>query len=181
MLLPPATNPYQPKRSLHIEPRVNEQIRADEVFLIGPHGEVFGNVSIDQAHFLAYDADMDLIEINPNRQPPIVKMSDFSKYRYDLKKKQRESKTKTKGPELKEIRLTRKIDTHDLDTKSRRAIDWIKDGNKVRVYLQLMGREYIFADQAKTLLNRFCDTIGGVFEQEPTLFGNRIIAIIRKK
>lgn len=138
-------------------------------------------MSIDQANFLAYDSDLDLIEINPNRVPPIVKLTDFGKYRYEIEKKQREAKAKTKGPELKEIRLTRKIDTHDLDTKSRRAIDWLKGGDKVRVYLQLMGREYIFADQAKTLLRQFCDTIGGVFEQEPTLFGNRIIAIIRKK
>ena len=108
-------------------------------------------------------------------------MSDFGKYRYEQEKKLREAKAKTKGPELKEIRLTRKIDTHDLQTKSKRAIEWLKNGDKVRVYLQLMGREYMFAEQAKTFLRHFCDTIDGIFEQEPTLFGNRIIAIIRKK
>jgi translation initiation factor IF-3 len=130
---------------------------------------------------LAYDSDLDLVEINPNRQPPIVKLIDFGKYRYEIEKKQREAKAKTKGPELKEIRLTRKIDTHDRDTKARRAKEWLNDGDKVRVYLQLMGREFMFADQAKAFLLQFAEDIGGVFEQTPTLFGNRIIAIIRKK
>lgn len=140
-----------------------------------------GKVSIDQAHVLAFDAELDLIEINPNRVPPIVKMTNFGKYRYEIEKKQREVKSKTKGSELKEIRLTRKIDTHDLGTKARRASQWLNAGDKVRVYLQLMGREYIFANQAKEFLGEFADRIGGTFEQEPTLFGNRIIAIIRKK
>ena len=154
---------------------------APEVFLVGPQGEVFGTVSIDQAHFLAYDLGLDLIELNPNRQPPVVKLADYGKYRYEIEKKQRESKSKTKGPELKEARLTRKIDTHDLETKAKRAKGWLDDGDKVRVYLQLMGREMMFAEQAKDIIHTFRDLVDGTYESEPKQFGNRIIAIIRKK
>lgn len=106
---------------------------------------------------------------------------DFGKYRYELEKKRREAKTKSKGPELKEIRLTRKIDSHDLETKARRAHEWLGDGDKVRVYLQLMGREFIFAEQAQAVIHRFAELAGGTYEQEPKLLGNRIIAILRGK
>lgn len=107
-------------------------------------------------------------------------MLDYGKYRYEIEKKKREARNKTKGPELKEIRLTRKIDTHDLETKARRAKEWLDDGNKVRIYLQLMGREFMFANQARDIIATFRDMIGGVYEQEPNLLGNRLIAIVRK-
>lgn len=129
---------------------------------------------------LAHSADLDLIEINPNRVPPIVKMADWGKYRYEMEKRQREAKTKTKTSDLKEIRLTRKIDSHDLETKTRRAKEWLAGGDKVRVFVPLKGREYLFADQAIVMLNQFAATIGGIFEQSPAVFGNRVIAIIRK-
>ncbi|HEY1074840.1 MAG TPA: translation initiation factor IF-3 [Patescibacteria group bacterium] len=160
---------------------MNERINSPEVFLIGPKGEPFGVVSNDQAQFLAFDANIDLVEINPNRVPPIVKMMDYGKYRYEIEKKQRESKVKAKASELKEVRLTRKIDKHDLETKAKRAKDWLEHGDKVRVYLQLMGREYMFADAARETINHFRELIDGVFEQAPNQMGNRIIAIIRKK
>jgi translation initiation factor IF-3 len=149
--------------------------------LIGPKGEPFGVVSNDQAQFLAYDGGYDLVEINPNQTPPITKLMDFGKYRYEIEKKRREAKSKSKGPELKEVRLTRKIDKHDLETKARRAKAWLDDGDKVRVYLQLMGREFMFADQAKEVVAAFRDLVDGVYEQEPNQLGNRIIAIIRGK
>lgn len=137
-------------------------------------------VSIDQAHVLAFDAELDLVELNPNLNPPIVKLIDYGKYRYELEKKKRDAKTKTKAPELKEVRLSRKIDSHDLNTKARRAKQWIEEGDKVRVYLQLMGREMIFAEQAKSIVEQFRDIAGGTYESEPKLLGNRIIAILRK-
>ncbi len=122
-----------------------------------------------------------MVEINPGGSPPVVKMMDFGKYRYEIEKKKREAKSKTKGPELKEVRLSRKIDTHDLETKARRAKEWLEDGDKVRVYLQLMGREYMFAEQAKDVIRTFMELAHGAYEQEPNLLGNRLIAIIRKK
>lgn len=138
-------------------------------------------VSNDQAQFLAYDGGLDLVELNPNRTPPVVKIMDFGKYRYEIEKKRREAKSKTKGPELKEIRLTRKIDAHDLQTKARKAKDWLASGDKVRVQLQLMGRENMFAEQARELIHEFVTMIDGAYEQTPSSFGNRIIAIVRAK
>jgi translation initiation factor IF-3 len=138
-------------------------------------------VSNDQAQFLAYDSGLDLVELNPNRTPPVVKILDFGKYRYEIEKKRREAKSKAKGPELKEIRLTRKIDAHDLQTKARKAKDWLADGDKVRVQLQLMGREFMFAEQARGLIDQFVAMIEGTYEQAPSSFGNRIIAIVRAK
>ncbi len=138
-------------------------------------------VSNDQAQFLAFDAGVDLVELNPNRTPPIVKIMDYGKYRYAEEKKKRAAKVKTKGPELKEIRLSRKIDEHDLSTKARRAKGWLEDGDKVRVFLQLMGREAMFADQSKQIIDRFLEMAHGLYEQEPKQFGNRIVAIIRPK
>lgn len=130
---------------------------------------------------MAYDSGLDLVELNPNRTPPVVKIMDFGKYRYEIEKKKREAKSKTKAPELKEVRLSRKIDSHDLATKARRAKEWLEDGDKVRVYLQLMGREFMFADQAKDVINQFGELANGEYEQEPKLLGNRIIAILRAK
>lgn len=129
---------------------------------------------------MAYDGGYDLVELNPNRNPPVVKMLDYGKYRYELEKKKREARNKTKGPELKEIRLSRKIDKHDLETKARRAKEWLDEGDKVRIYLQLMGREFMFANQAREIIDTFRAMIGGVYEQEPNLLGNRLIAIVRK-
>lgn len=106
---------------------------------------------------------------------------DYGKYRYEIEKKKREVKIKTKGGELKEVRISRKIGNHDLATKAKRAKDWLEGGDKVRVYLQLMGREFLFAEQAKELINRFCEMVAGEYEQSPKLFGNRLVAIIRKK
>ena len=138
-------------------------------------------VSNDQAQYLAFDAGVDLVELNPNQTPPIVKMLDFGKYRYEIEKKKREAKAKTKGPELKEVRISRKIDIHDLETKARRAKEWLEDGDKVRVYLQLMGREAMFAHQARDVVTKFKDLANGEYEQEPNQVGNRIIAIIKRK
>ncbi len=168
-------------RSRINEPRINEQITAPEVFLIGPKGEPFGVVSNDQAQLLCFDATLDLVELNPNRVPPIVKMMDYGKYRYAIEKKKRAARVKTKGPELKEIRLTRKIDEHDLDTKARRAKQWLIDGDKVRVFLQLMGREAMFAEQSRPIIDKFLELANGSYEQDPKQFGNRIVAIIRPK
>lgn len=120
------------------------------------------------------------MELNPNNNPPIVKLIDYGKYRYEIEKKKRDAKVKTKAPELKEVRLSRKIDIHDLTTKGKRAKQWLEEGDKVRVYLQLMGREMIFAEQAKSIVAQFRDIAGGTYESEPKLLGNRIIAILRK-
>lgn len=150
------------------------------MFLIGPAGEAFGVVSNDQAQFLAFDAGVDLVELNPNRTPPIVKIMDYGKYRYEQERKQREAKAKSKASEIKEVRLSRKIDEHDLSTKAKRAKEWLEDGDKVRVYLQLMGREAMFAEQSREVVDHFLELTGGQYESEPNRLGNRIVAIIKK-
>lgn len=160
--------------------RINEEIRNPSVFLIGPNGEAFGRISNDQAQFLAFDANLDLVELNPNADPPVVKIMDFGKYRYELERKEREARSKSKAQEMKEVRLSRKIDTHDLETKGKRVKEWLERGNKVRIQLRLIGREGMFAESARQSIDEFVANVGGHYEQAPNRMGNRIIAIIGK-
>lgn len=105
---------------------------------------------------------------------------DFGKYRYELERKERESKAKTKAQETKEIRISRKIDKHDFDTKVKRAREWLERGDKVRIQLRLIGREGMFAAQARETINSFVEAAGGAYETPSNQTGNRIIAIIGK-
>ncbi|MCC8046422.1 MAG: translation initiation factor IF-3 [Clostridiales bacterium] len=138
---------------------INEQIRDREIRLIGEHGEQLGIMSAKEAQKLAREADLDLVKIAPTAKPPVCKIIDYGKYRYELARKEKEARKKQKTVEIKEIRLSPNIDENDLNTKVSSARKFLAKGNKVKVTLRFRGREmahmqanrYILEDVAKSL------------------------------
>lgn len=133
-------------------------------------------VNRDDALRMAYDRDLDLVEINPTNRPPICKIMDYGRYKYDLSKKQKEQKAKQKEIELKEIRLTAKIGEHDLSYKAEQAKDFLNKSYKLKVSMRLRGRENIFADKAINIFHHFADLAGFAYENPPRKLGNVINA-----
>ena len=128
---------------------INEQIRDREVRLIGPDGEQIGVVSSREAQKIADEAGLDLVKIAPNAKPPVCKVIDYGKYRYDLARKEKDAKKKQKTVELKEIRLSPNIDTNDLNTKMNAAKKFLAKGNKVKITLRFRGREMAHMSKTK--------------------------------
>lgn len=116
----------------------------------------------------------------PNAKPPVARLQDYSKQRYRMEKQLKQQRVKGKAPELKEVRLSLKIGEHDLMVKVNRAKEFLEKGSKVRVSLQLKGREMIFKDKGLAILDRFRDLAGSEYEQAPTRLGNRFNAIIKQ-
>lgn len=130
--------------------------------------------------YLAYEKSLDLVEVGPNARPPVCKLADWGKYKYELEKKQNKQKTKGKSPELKEIRLSLKISQHDFDFKAERAKEFLARGDKVRIFLKLIGREMMFQEKVRELMERFRQATDGKYEQIPTKLGRNFSAIITK-
>ena len=134
---------------------INEQIRDKEVRLIGPDGEQLGIMSAKEAYFKAKDANLDLVKIAPTAKPPVCKIIDYGKYRYELARKAKEAKKKQKTIETKEIRLSPNIDTNDLNTKVNQARKFLSKGAKVKVSLRFRGREMAHRDVGREILDSF--------------------------
>lgn len=134
---------------------INEQIRDKEVRLIGPDGEQLGIMSAKEAYFKAKDANLDLVKIAPTAKPPVCKIIDYGKYRYELARKAKEAKKKQKTVEMKEIRLSPNIDTNDLNTKVNQARKFLSKGAKVKVSLRFRGREMAHRDVGREILDSF--------------------------
>ena len=134
---------------------INEQIRDKEVRLIGPDGEQLGIMSAKEAYFKAKDANLDLVKITPTAKPPVCKIIDYGKYRYELARKAKEAKKKQKTVETKEIRLSPNIDTNDLNTKVNQARKFLSKGAKVKVSLRFRGREMAHRDVGREILDSF--------------------------
>ena len=134
---------------------INEQIRDKEVRLIGPDGEQLGIMSAKEAYFKAKDANLDLVNIAPTAKPPVCKIIDYGKYRYELARKAKEAKKKQKTVETKEIRLSPNIDTNDLNTKVNQARKFLSKGAKVKVSLRFRGREMAHRDVGREILDSF--------------------------
>ena len=134
---------------------INEQIRDKEVRLIGPDGEQLGTMSAKEAYFKAKDANLDLVKIAPTAKPPVCKIIDYGKYRYELARKAKEAKKKQKTVETKEIRLSPNIDTNDLNTKVNQARKFLSKGAKVKVSLRFRGREMAHRDVGREILDSF--------------------------
>ena len=141
---------------------INEQIRDREVRLIGPDGEQIGVVSSREAQKIADEAGLDLVKIAPNAKPPVCKVIDYGKYRYELARKEKDAKKKQKTVELKEIRLSPNIDTNDLNTKVNNAKKFIGKGNRVKVTLRFRGREMAHVQQSKHILDDFAKLLEDV-------------------
>ena len=134
---------------------INEQIRDKEVRLIGSDGEQLGIMSAKEAMFKAQEAGLDLVKIAPQAKPPVCKIIDYGKYRYELARKAKEAKKKQKTVETKEIRLSPNIDTNDLNTKVNQARKFLSKGAKVKVSLRFRGREMAHRDVGREILDSF--------------------------
>jgi translation initiation factor IF-3 len=144
-------------------------------------GRSVGVVSSDQARYLAEQSGLDLVELNGNANPPIVRLLDYNKYRYQQEKNARSGAIKQKSSELKEIRLSFKIDSHDLAIKAKRVASFLEQGSFVRAYIQLRGRENIFPDKAKQKLEEFAKIVDAEVEKTATQSGKRIEIILKPK
>lgn len=146
--------------------------------VIDEDGSNLDSMPTKEALILAHEKGLDLVEINPTNRPPICKIMDFGKYKYDLSKKEKESKAKRKEIELKEIRLTFKIGDHDIEYKAKQAKDFFDSGDKVKVSMRLRGRENAFGDVAMGVFTKFADKAGLGYENRPQRAGNQIVAML---
>lgn len=141
---------------------INEQIRDREVRVIGADGEQVGVMSSKEALALAREADLDLIKIAPTAKPPVCKIADYGKYRYELARKEKEAKKKQKVIEIKEVRLSPNIDENDLNTKMNNARKFLEKGNKVKVTLRFRGREMAHMSKTKYILDDFAEKLADI-------------------
>jgi len=162
---------------------INEQIRDKEVRLIGEDGEQKGIMPIKEAMRLAQEAELDLVKIAPKAQPPVCKIIDYGKYRYELARKEKEAKRKQKTVEVKEVRLSPNIDTNDLNTKVNNAKKFISKGNKVKITLRFRGREMAHVQQSKHILDDFAEMLKDVasIEKAPKLEGRSMSMVLTEK
>lgn len=156
--------------------RTNERISISPVVVIDQTGKNLGQMDTTRAKEQAISLGLDLVEINPASRPPICKIMDFGRYKYEAAKKEKENRQKQKEMEMKEIRLTAKISDHDISYKANQARDFFDKGHKVRVSIRLRGRENAFADQAYEVFNKFSEYSGLELEGRPNRLGNMLIS-----
>lgn len=168
---------FAPRREA--EHRINHHIRVPEVRLVGDNVEI-GVYPTQEALKLAQQQQLDLVEISPNADPPVCKIIDYNKFLYDKKKKEKEMKAKAKVSEVKEIRFTPNTDDHDFDFKSRHAEGFLKDGNKVKAYVQFKGRAIQFKERGELLLLKFAERLQEIGQPEalPKLEGKRMFIMM---
>lgn len=162
---------------------INGQIRDKEVRVIGENGDQLGVMPIKEAMRLAQEAELDLVKIAPKAQPPVCKIIDYGKYRYELARKEKEAKKKQKTVEVKEVRLSPNIDTNDLNTKVNSAKKFIAKGNKVKVTLRFRGREMAHMQQSKHILDDFAQMLVdvAVVEKPAKLEGRSMSMVLTEK
>lgn len=150
---------------------INGQIRDKEIRLISDTGEQVGIMSAREAQKLADEKNLDLVKISPQAKPPVCKIMDYSKYKFDQTKKEKEAKKKQKVIETKEVRLSPSIDTHDVQVKVKNAIKFLKAGNKVKVSIRFRGRELSRQDAAIEIMKDFANQVSevGQIEKEPKM------------
>ncbi len=160
--------------------QVNDSIRISGNVRVIDGDEQLGIISVSRAKEIAYDKGLDLVVMSPNSDPPVCRIMDFGKYCYEREKKEKEAKRKQQVVEIKEVQLSCKIDTHDFETKARRALGFLSDGNKVKVVLRFKGREMAHQQIGRDVLLRFeeyCKEFGSV-DKRPTLEGRQMTMMI---
>ena len=169
------------KKNASIE--INEQIRDREVRVIGAEGEQLGIMSSKDAYMMAKEKDLDLIKIAPTATPPVVKIADFGKYRYEMMRKEKEAKRNQRVTELKEIRMTPNIDQNDLNTKLSAARKFLEKGNKVKVALRFRCREMSRMNQSKYILDEFAEQLKdiAVLDKPAKVEGRNMAIVISPK
>ena len=162
---------------------INEQIRDKEVRVIGENGDQLGIMSAKEALKLAQEAELDLVKIAPTAKPPVCKIIDYGKYRYEMARKEKEAKKKQKTVDVKEVRLSPNIDTNDLNTKVNSAKKFIQKGDKVKVTLRFRGREMAHMQSSKHILDDFAEMMKDVasIEKPAKLEGRSISMVLTEK
>ena len=165
------------------ELQINEEIRAKEVRIIGDNGEQLGVMSAREAQKLAEDAGLDLVKIAPTAKPPVCKIVDYGKFRYEQARKEKEAKKKQKVIDVKEIRLSPNIDTNDLNTKVNAAKKFLTKGDKVKVTLRFRGREMAHMNSSKHILDDFAASLSdvAVVEKAPKVEGRSMTMFLTEK
>jgi len=163
--------------------RINERIRVPEVRVVGPDGAQLGVMAIQKALELANQAELDLIEVAPSANPPVCRISDYSKFKYDEEKKEREAKKHQKQGRLKEIRLKPNIDEHDYEIKLKQVAGFLKKKDKVRINLFFRGRQMEHVDLGRKVLDRFIQDIqnDGQVEKAPAMEGRIMSFVVAPK
>lgn len=175
-----ARRPHNAPPQRDTGPRVNEKIRASEIRLIGADGENVGVVHPAKAMDMAAEAGLDLVEISPNANPPVCKIMDFGKFKYEQQKRESEARKKQKIIEVKEVKFRPNTDTHDYDVKMRNVFKFLENGDKVKVTLRFRGREMAHQNLGRELLERVAEDIKdiGKVENMPKMEGRQMIMMI---
>ncbi|WP_084502623.1 translation initiation factor IF-3 [Microbacterium indicum] len=162
------------------DPRINERIRVPEVRLIGPGGEQIGVVRSEVALRLAQEADLDLVEVAPDSRPPVAKIMDYGKFKYETAQKDKQARRNQANTVLKEVRFRLKIEDHDYDTKRKRAEGFLQAGDKVKAMILFRGREQQRPEMGVRLLMKFAEEISeyGTVESRPKVDGRNMVMII---
>ena len=163
--------------------RINEEIRARVVRVIGSDGEQLGIMSGREAQQLAYEKHLDLVEIAPTAKPPVCRIMDYGKYRYEQQKREKESRKKQKTFDIKEVKLRPGIEEHDFNVKFKNAVRFLEDGDKVKVTIMFRGRELSHPELGEVLLNKMAAQLKemAVVERQPKLEGKNMIMIVAPK
>lgn len=159
---------------------MNERIRAPEIRLIGPEGENLGVVTPEQAMHIAQEAGLDLVEISPSAEPPVCKVMDVGKFKYETQKREAEARRKQKIIEIKEVKFRPNTDTHDYQVKLRSVMRFLENGDKVKVTLRFRGREMAHQDLGRVLLERVAEDVKemGKIENMPKMEGRQMVMMI---
>ena len=160
--------------------QINEEIRDKEVRVISAEGEQLGIMSASQALAIAEDAGLDLVKISPNAVPPVCKIMNYGKFKFEQAKKEKENRKNQKVVEIKEIYLSMTIDIGDLNVKAKKTMEMLGDGNKVKVSIRMRGRQMAHASMGVDVMRRFFDMLGGkaVMEKEPKTEGRNITMVL---
>ena len=162
---------------------INERIRAKEVQVIDEQGEKKGTMRLNDALDLAFEKKLDLVLVAPNAQPPVCKIMNYGKYKFEQAKREKEAKKKQKTFELKEIRITPNIEQHDFEFKAKNARKFIEDGNKVKITVRFRGRELNYVKLGEANLNKFIEALSDIAspEKKAVLEGKNMFIILSKK
>uniref|UniRef100_UPI00097096DA translation initiation factor IF-3 n=1 Tax=Gemmobacter megaterium TaxID=1086013 RepID=UPI00097096DA len=175
-----ARRPHNAPPQRDTGPRVNDRIRAPEIRLIGANGENVGVVTPARAMMMAEEAGLDLVEISPNAEPPVCKIMDFGKFKYEQQKREAEARKKQKIIEIKEIKFRPGTDDHDYQVKMRSVLKFLEEGDKVKITLRFRGREMAHQQLGMDLLNRVAADVNalGKIESMPKLEGRQMVMMI---
>ena len=164
-------------------PRINDQIESASIRLIDQRGEMVGVVSLHQGLQMAYEAGLDLVEVSPNAEPPVCKLLEFGKFKYEQQKKQNEQRKKQKVIQVKEIKMRPGIDDHDYDVKKRAMLRFLEEGDKVKITLRFRGREMVHQELGAQVLDRVKADLGELakVEAQPRMEGRQMTMVVAPK